>query len=546
MTHCPSPDMIESRITSEQRLISRELDFSATYMTVKHLVTHIQSYPESITDQTIQALDTVISSPRFDSQRQVLFLFREAAQALVSVLGRGIQATAQPIIPRLQDILSVSSDARHRAVAETLSALPLEIRGPENAPLPETDFREISFNQLISTLNVIDADMLSWQGRSLTGPTRDRLLAVIKFIRADEDPLSVTRETGWMSYFRILGFGGSIKCDIPEPVRVDNLSLLKIVDCPETLVKGKGLHPERFVIAFKAPEDYYRYPNGNPCSRDIPGSELKEMICRNAWLLGRAVSRGIIHTAPVPLFHNRVQQNRRNDGGFYEWQRGGRLDQWLESCRHPNFAASGLRDFEHFETIRNLKELGHPIGSHLLSLILVTGSYFRNQEPDLKGRDASGAPLDTRHLFDRTLFNDIIETAMAQYYHGFTGIEPQTGLLSPPANLLDSLIDHMGVDIHMEEVLRIEDQNRMGPDTFEAFLVARGFTREHARNVAKGVSEITLLTGPHLGGFNQRISVPELIEFIFSCSALCISGRYAVENGLKQSPNCDIHAGTAD
>ena len=61
---------------------------------------------------------------------------------------------------------------------------------------------------------------------------------------------------------------------------------------------------------------------------------------------------GIVHTAPIPLFHNRAQAWRREDRGIYEWPRGGRLDRWLSSSRHPNIAASGLRDFEHLASIR--------------------------------------------------------------------------------------------------------------------------------------------------------------------------------------------------
>ena len=40
-------------------------------------------------------------------------------------------------------------------------------------------------------------------------------------------------------------------------------------------------------------------------------------------------------------------------------------------------------------------------------------------------------------------------------------------------------------------------------------------------------------TGPHLGGFNQRTSLPELIESVGSMSALCIFGRYCAEKLVK-------------
>ena len=45
----------------------------------------------------------------------------------------------------------------------------------------------------------------------------------------------------------------------------------------------------------------------------------------------------------------------------------------------------------------------------------------------------------------------------------------------------------------------------------------------------RGAEEITLFTGPHLGGFNQQISIPELIECVGTMAALCIYGRYLKE-----------------
>jgi hypothetical protein len=33
-------------------------------------------------------------------------------------------------------------------------------------------------------------------------------------------------------------------------------------------------------------------------------------------------------------------------------------------------------------------------------------------------------------------------------------------------------------------------------------------------------------TGPHLGAFNNRISLPELTELVAAGAALCIAGRF--------------------
>ncbi|NOX32595.1 MAG: hypothetical protein GXP56_02495 [Deltaproteobacteria bacterium] len=147
------------------------------------------------------------------------------------------------------------------------------------------------------------------------------------------------------------------------------------------------------------------------------------------------------------------------------WEHGGRLDRWLESTRYPNFAKSGLRDFEHLISIEDTKRLHHFIGEHILGFILVAGSFFRNKAPEKTGFDKMGHPVDTRSLFDRSFFLQLL------------------------------------------------------------------------KNIKKGQSNIVINTGPHLGGFNQAISVPELMDFLFCLSSLCISDRYIMENRLKASLN---------
>ena len=93
-------------------------------------------------------------------------------------------------------------------------------------------------------------------------------------------------------------------------------------------------------------------------------------------------------------------------------------------------------------------------------------------------------------------------------------------------SLADRMIDEMGVDRHMEEILRVADQMHMSDADFDAFLEVRGFTRDHRRNLVRGEGDITLLTGPHLGNFNDTISLPELTLATETISALCMAGRY--------------------
>ena len=93
------------------------------------------------------------------------------------------------------------------------------------------------------------------------------------------------------------------------------------------------------------------------------------------------------------------------------------------------------------------------------------------------------------------------------------------------------MIEEMGVDRNMEEILRAADQAEMTEMEFREFLAQRGCSEEEIEDYKKDVNDITIQTGPHLGGFNQRISVPELIQCIGAVSAYCIGGGYLAKKG---------------
>jgi hypothetical protein len=169
----------------------------------------------------------------------------------------------------------------------------------------------------------------------------------------------------------------------------------------------------------------------------------------------------------------------------------------------------------------------------LLSLILVAGSCFRNKDRTKCGWDGRGQPVDARHLFDKNLFEERIQSIFQGYYQGFCGRPFRGPMPFCPDALTERLIEAMGVDHHMEELLRIEDQRRLTEDVFRAFLIERGYSRTQAKRVPKGAEDIRLYTGPHLGGFNERISVPELIEAVAAMSAFCVAGKYWMERSAS-------------
>jgi hypothetical protein len=158
--------------------------------------------------------------------------------------------------------------------------------------------------------------------------------------------------------------------------------------------------------------------------------------------------------------------------------------------------------------------------------VLVTGSYFRNFEADKVGFDEYGKPVDVRHLFDKSFLKDLLQGIFQGYYNGFVEEKFLGDIPFDIEQLSARMIEEMGVDRYMEEMLRVADQAEMTEKEFRELLVERGCSLEAIESLQKGAGDISIQTGPHLGGFNQRISLPELIQCLGVVSAYCIGGRY--------------------
>ncbi len=518
----------QERIHTEDQLKNQKLDFSAAFMAVQYLVSQMESFPESITDSTLDALLFLIESNRFNSQKQVLFLYSSAAMALIQMAKKPWLPITKRIIPQLQELLVSSHGKRQKAVAQALGKLPVKLACDLPTPVLAQNPLKISLDSILAYFGS-DSDF-KWQGRSLI-VRADNGLGIIKFTKSSANIAELVNEISWMEFLQNTPPCPGIKFYIPCPIKIKGHQLFEILPSQDSSINIKQFHSKPIAIAYYAKAHYFDYPNENVLEKNISNGQIKEIFCRNAQLLGTLTSKGIIHTALIPLFHNRVQQGRRNDNGAYLWEHGGRLDQWLDSCQYPNFASSGLRDFEHLILKHDSQSLGHYIGEHILSFVLVIGSYFRNKAPSKRGKIKGLPPCDTRDLFDRTLFFEIVKGVVENYYIGITGDKPNLRLFLGLSELVDTLIQRMGMDENMEEVLRIQDQQTMKTSDFAQFLRERGI--ENSKLYPQGEKDIVLMTGPHLGGFSQPISIPSLIEFLFCLSSLCVSDRFLMENTLK-------------
>ena len=518
-------------------LTGGEYDFSAKFLAVSHLRGLAERQPQEIGPETIGGLESLFYNRSVKEQTQAYFLFKEAAGALSSVLARlPHDDSGRKAHDAFMNLLCRTTGQGNRAAAEALSALPLTIKGI--APKQETGSETtpvIGWQELLKTARISSDGTFRLMGRSLVIPSAETgQLLVVKLGRDSDHPGSLRRETAWLRHLEQNTDAFPVRFHIPKPFPVKGRFLFRLQDMSTYGLRVRKRHPKGYAIAFLAHSDYFKYPNQGGTEEPLGPEEFLETICRNAFLFGMLTGLGVIHGAPVPLFHNRVQGPRRNDHGVYLWERGGRLDQWLWSCRYPNFGCSGIRDFEHFEVYNGpARKAYSSMGAQLLSLFLVAGSYFRMKESGRVGLEADGRPVDARALFDKPLLIKVIQGIFRNYYRGFVG-KSFTGILPfDVSRLAGRMVDEMGVDRYMDETLRVADQREMTDSGFVDFLLDRGVSMSEAKGMRKGEGDITLQTGPHLGGFNRPISIPELIEGVGTMAALSIYGRYCKERTQK-------------
>ncbi len=520
-------DLNIERTLAEEKIEGDSFDFTAKYFAVYELRNIAERQPEIINEKTLWILEQLFQHPQFAKQRQGFFLFRETANTLSALLRFcGNIRMAERTLTVFKRILTTVSSHAHRAAAEALGALPVSICRPALPDMKKGTIFRASIQDIIGKTGIKSPGAPMFFGRSLVIPCRKtKRLLVFKLARCTDTPDSLATEVMWMDYLRGAGSGISHRFDVPETIHIGNFPVFSLTSMPVNT--AEKLHPKKYAIAFSAHPEYFTYPNDPGSAGHVSGHDFKEILFRNAWLSGKFASQGIIHAALIPLFHNRVQQGRRRDQGLYEWFRAGRLDQWLHSCDYPNLGPTGLRDFEHFSAFNeNGLSLYRLIGGQLLSFFLLAGSYFRNKNKEQRGFDKNGKPVDVRFLFDQKLLDEIVSGVFHSYYNGFTGTVYADNPPVDTARLTSRMIEEMGVDRHMEEILRVADQHGMTDIEFRSFLSQRGFSDHQIDGFVRGEKEIIIYSGPHLGGFNEPISIPELIEAVAAMSGLCIGGKF--------------------
>jgi hypothetical protein len=521
-------DLILQREESENQIRNPATDFMTRYYAVCHLQMMARDHTRVLTAETVSVLKTLLKNKTYACQRRGFILFRQTAETLATVIIRSpIRHLAVLARKALDETLKQVTGYAHRTSAEALGSLPIKVKGPDPGCADITVFPRVSWQELL-LYNGLEAECdPQWLGRSLVAPSQNGKLIVLKLARKENSPQNLVTETLWLEHLKQAGYRFNVRFNIPEVLYVKEAPIFRVRNLPLSPSADLKLHPRRLAIAFLAHKDYFNYPNDHRTHDKTGKDDFKRIMFQNAYLLGHLAALGMVHSAPIPLFHNRIQRQRRRDHGLYEWFRAGRLDRWLDSCNYPNLGKTGLRDFEHMISFNDGPlSLYRYIGSHFLSLLLVSGSYFRNQCAEKVGFDENGRPIDARDLFDTALLTEIVNGIFKNYYRGFAGAEYQNPMPFDLCRLVERMVEEMGVDRHMEEILRVHDQEEMSDGEFRTFLARRGYDTDEIDRIRKGVAELVVHSGPHLGGFNRTISLPEIIESTAAMSAACIAGKY--------------------
>jgi hypothetical protein len=312
----------------EELIEVRQGDFSALYLAVRELHEFIRSSPDLVGLQTVSLLRRTLLSEAHARQKQSRVLYRELADALLCLVLRpkAAEAVAERSLASLTTTLAHPAVNPRRAAAEALGSLPIAVHSPI---FPKPHFREpplLQWRQVLAHGRASDNGAPTLMGRSLVVPrtTQDDLL-VVKMARIQDDPEAMHCEAWWLEYLHATNGNLSMRFDVPRPLPITDQYLFRIVDPPWRDDAAESLHPQGYAIAFTAHSDYFRYLNENALVTGLHSADFQEALLRNAWLLGKLTAKGIVHTAPIPLFHNRVQSHRRPIPAFMSGRAAGGL-----------------------------------------------------------------------------------------------------------------------------------------------------------------------------------------------------------------------------
>jgi hypothetical protein len=330
----------------------------------------------------------------------------------------------------------------------------------------------------------------------------DRL--ILKFSRAKEDHINLAVEAARLEYLHRNKTSFKIEGDVTEALNVQGKQLFHFKAPP--FGRTSGISDQAVAIAYILPQKSRRVYLNDP--------RIQPNIMSKAAMIGikdlaRLAKAGIIHTALIPLYHNREDERpyewywRYNTrGGEYILGGGaGRLDRWLYNCRFPNLMLYGLNDFEHMEYKPDIsaENMRNETGNHLLSWTLVVGSYFKER------KNFAG---------DEVRFKELLRAGFNGYYEEITGRKSHLDSFINWDELCEELIDEMRSDKWKHDTINPDLGPFNGPfsaqkliraiyitSTFAVLDIGHGVIREPAsKKDSSGMEQIFIHSRPQNHG----------------------------------------------
>jgi hypothetical protein len=211
-------DLERQRELSEIALKDNAFDFSAKYLAVWHINSLVETNPEVINAGTISSLEHVLQDPIVSHQTQAYFLYKHVANTLCSMIIHS-EELAEQAFSSLKKLLEKTNGHPHRAVAESLGALPFSVYGPEIDEVRES-IPGVTWRQICDETGLIAYPSPKLIGRSLVVELpREKELLVLKLARTRESAQSLHREPLWMEHLRARSFNFPFRFNVPKALK---------------------------------------------------------------------------------------------------------------------------------------------------------------------------------------------------------------------------------------------------------------------------------------------------------------------------------------
>ena len=211
-----------ARATLEDALQLRELEFTAAYLRVCDLHSLIKTHPMVACSRTVLVLEGVLSNSSFSSQTQSFFLYREASDALVSVVVNSMRKSlADKALCTLQRLLHITNGSSFRASAEAFGSLPLSIRGPNTDEETVGNVPQVRWHDILEAAGMTTCHVPVIHGRSLVvAIDEEPILLVVKLAFGKDAAQSVQREAAWMEHLGSGSYAFPMRFNIPTPMKI--------------------------------------------------------------------------------------------------------------------------------------------------------------------------------------------------------------------------------------------------------------------------------------------------------------------------------------